>query len=242
MPCDDLSRTQLLLDGELEGQDARAAEAHLETCAECTALAADTRAIRGAVQGQATRYSAPDLLRAKVRRDVMAPGTARRFFWLGAVTGGGVAALAACVAGLLLFLPPSAETLADKITDSHVQALMNGPLIQVASSDHHTVKPWFAGKIDLSPAVEDFTAQGFALRGGRLDRADGYPAAVIVYGHDKHVIDLYVWHGSRAAESATRHGYHVISWQAGDLDYSAVSDTDMKELGEFVRLVKAERE
>jgi anti-sigma factor (TIGR02949 family) len=242
MPCDDLIRTQLLLDGELEGEDAQAAQTHLQSCAECSELAADMQGIRDAIRNHATRHQAPELVRARVRRQIREHGTPPRAFWTGAVSGAGLTALAASLAALFLFLPRSGETVAGGIADSHVEALMHGPLIQVASSDHHTVKPWFAGRIDLSPPVQDFRGEGFALAGGRLDRAGDAPAAVVVYRHGKHVIDLYVWHGRRAAESATRHGYHVISWQSGDLDFSAVSDTDPRELAAFVRLVKAERE
>lgn len=242
MTCPDLDRTQLLLDGELNGEDAHAAEAHLQSCAECASLAADTHGIRDAIHNHATRHHGPELLRARVRREIREQRSTPSAFWTGAFSGAGLTALAASLAALVLFLPPSGETIAGSVADSHVAALMKGPLIQVVSSDHHTVKPWFAGKIDLSPPVSDFRAQGFALKGGRLDRADSYPAAVLVYGHGKHVIDLYIWHGSKAAESATWRGYHVISWHSGDLDYSAVSDTDVNELDKFVRLVKAERE
>jgi anti-sigma factor RsiW len=242
MPCDELIRTQLLLDGELEGEDAHVAQAHLQSCAECASLAADMQGIRVAIRNHATPYQAPDLVRARVRREIRDQRSTPRAFWAGALGGAGLTALAASIAALFLFLPPSGETVAGSIADSHVAALMHGPLIQVASSDHHTVKPWFAGRIDLSPPVQDFRGDGFALAGGRLDRAGNAPAAVVVYRHGKHVVDLYVWHGRGAAESATRHGYHVISWQSGDLDFSAVSDTDPRELAEFVRLVKAERE
>lgn len=242
MPCDELTRTQLLLDGELEGDDAHVAQAHLESCAECAALAADTQGIRDAIHNHATRHQAPELLQARVRRDIREQRSTPRAFWTGAFSGAGLTALAASLAALFVLLPPSGETVAGSIADSHVAALMHGPLIQVVSSDHHTVKPWFAGRIDLSPPVEDFSGNGFTLTGGRLDHAGDTPAAVVVYRHGKHVIDLYVWHGRGAAESVTRHGYHVISWQSADLDYSAVSDTDPHELAEFVRLVKTERE
>lgn len=241
MTCEDLDRTQLLADNELDGEDARKAEAHVKTCADCTALLEDARALRDAIRSSAKRHAAPELLKARIRRDIAAEAKPARGFWLGAASGVGASALAAALA-LFVILPPSTATLADNIADSHVQAMMSGRLIQVASSDHHTVKPWFAGKIDLSPQVTDFKAQGFTLVGGRLDRVGSTPAAVVVYRHGAHVIDLYVWHGATAAPSATHHGYGVQSWTQGDLDYSAVSDVAPDELHAFVRLVRNTRE
>ncbi|HTQ13037.1 MAG TPA: zf-HC2 domain-containing protein [Rhizomicrobium sp.] len=241
MSCTEHERTQLLADGELSGEDARAARAHLNGCAACAAQFAEIRALGDAVRAGAMRYRAPARVAARVRKAVAAEGAPRRGFWLGAASGVGASALAAALA-LAVLLPPSAETLADRIADSHVKAMMQGPLIEVASSDHHTVKPWFAGKIDLSPPVKDFKAQGFALQGGRLDHVDGYPAAVLVYRHGGHVVDLYVWHGARAAGTATRHGYAVQSWVSGDLDYSAVCDAPPSELRQFVKLVRGEED
>jgi anti-sigma factor RsiW len=159
------------------------------------------------------------------------------------MSGGGVTALAAALM-LLLFLPPAANTLVESVTDAHVRALTQGPLIGVVSSDHHTVKPWFAGKLDISPPVADFKAKGFALTGGRVDEIAGARAAALVYRHRAHVIDLFVWAdiGGRTPAAATRHGYHLMFWKAGDLDYAAVSDADATELAQFSQLVKGERE
>ncbi len=118
---------------------------------------------------------------------------------------------------------------------------MSGRTIQVVSSDRHTVKPWFAGKIDLSPPVHDFAAQGFRLTGGRLDKLGGAPAAVVVYQHGKHAIDLFVWADRRQAlpGNATRRGYNTLSWKRGDLDYAAVSDMQASELSAFAGLVRS---
>ncbi len=121
---------------------------------------------------------------------------------------------------------------------------MQGRQIAVVSSDHHTVKPWFAGRAPVSPPVTDFAAQGFKLAGGRLDRVAGAPAAVVVYEHGRHEIDLFVWadRGSALPDTSVRHGFHAIFWKANDLDFAAISDTQAGELATFVKLVRAEPE
>jgi anti-sigma factor RsiW len=114
----------------------------------------------------------------------------------------------------------------------------------VVSTDHHTVKPWFAGRIALSPPVDDFAAEGFKLVGGRLDKAAGAPAAVVVYRHGGHEIDLFVWadRGAALPAAAVARGYRSMFWKRKDLDFAAVSDTSEPELAKFVQLVQAEPE
>lgn len=164
-------------------------------------------------------------------------------FWLGALGGMGASALATAIT-LFLLLPPSPASLVKSVEQAHVRALMEGRTVMVASSNHHTVKPWFAGRAPLSPPVADFAAQGFALAGGRTDTILGSPAAVIAYRHGRHEIDLFVWadRGSHLPQGGLSHGYHVRFWRSGDLDFAAVSDVDPSELEKFVHLVDAERE
>jgi len=151
--------------------------------------------------------------------------------------------LAAALA-FLAILPPSAADLASAVTQAHASALMTSRQIAVVSTDHHTVKPWFAGRIALSPPVTDFADQGFRLAGGRLDRVAGRPAAVVVYAHGLHEIDLFVWadQGAALPASSLRHGYRAIFWKHGDLDFAAVSDVQAEELEHFSALVRAASE
>ena len=116
--------------------------------------------------------------------------------------------------------------------------------IQVVSSNHHTVKPWFAGRVALSPPVADFAGQGFSLTGGRVEKVDGIEMAVVVYRHGAHEIDLFVWTGAgpQLPDRAVRHGYHLVSWVKGDLSFAAISDVESAEMDEFVRLVRSEPE
>jgi anti-sigma factor RsiW len=173
MSCKESLRTQSFTDGELQGAAADEAERHIETCADCQALVADIADVSDVLRGT-IRHRAPTALRARVAM-ALDRETARRparNFWAGAASGGGITALAA---GLVVFalLPPSAASLTTSVVDAHGRALVSGHTIMVASSDHHTVKPWLAAHAALSPPAVDFSGQGFALVGGRTDEVAG---------------------------------------------------------------------
>lgn len=254
MTCAERLRTQAFIDGELTGAEADAAERHVEGCADCQAFCSEAARISDGVRTLLPRQLAPAGLRRRVEAAIEAEraGATRpdrpertlgRGFWRGAFGGAGITALAAGLAALVI-LPPSAGTLADRLTDAHVRALIQGRPIQVVSSDHHTVRPWFAGRLALSPPVADFAAEGYRLTGGRLDRVAGSDAAVVVYQHGRHEIDLFVWadRGGALPSAAVRHGYHVIAWKRRDLDFAAVSDAAQPELDRFAQLVRTEPE
>src|SRR5208337_663995 len=148
----------------------------------------------------------------------------------------------AVVAGITLFLlaPPLTNPLLDDLVSAHVRSLMPDHLIDVVSTDQHTVKPWFAGHADVSPVVADFAPQGYRLIGGRADYFDRQRAAVIVYQHGAHVINVFSWAKDKRSipQNTTRDGYHLAFWQAGDLEYCAVSDTGWDELLRLVGLLR----
>ena len=146
----------------------------------------------------------------------------------------------AAALGFFLLVPRFANPLLDELLNAHERSLMPAHLIDVVSTDKHTVKPWFAGHADVSPAVADFEAQGYKLIGGRADYLDHQRSAVVVYQHGSHVINVFSWSGSGPSlpDSVTRNGYHFISWAAGDLKYCAVSDTARDELLGLVRLLQ----
>jgi anti-sigma factor RsiW len=121
-----------------------------------------------------------------------------------------------------------------------VRSLMADHLTDVPSSDRHTVKPWFQGKLDYGVPVADFAAQGFPLVGGRLDVLDGKPAAALVYRRAKHVINLFVWPGGHADEHVSQRGYGAYFWSKGDMQYCAISDLNDPELRQFVDLARRE--
>jgi anti-sigma factor RsiW len=251
MSCTELLRTQAFIDGELDGKAAAEAEAHIHGCPECQSFSAAAAELSDVLH-RAVRHRAPAALRARIsaaleaeeRRKVQPfrrAGTSG--FWLGAVTGAGASALVAGFA-FLAVLPPSADNITDSIAEAHTRALMQGQTIQVASSNHHTVKPWFAGRVPLSPPVADLKAQGFPLAGGRVEEVAKTQAAVLVYRYGAHEIDLFVWtdRGSPLPQETTRHGYHAVFWKKGDLDFAAVSDTEPAELQKFAALVRSEPE
>jgi anti-sigma factor RsiW len=258
MSCPERLRTQAFIDGEVADAEAAAAERHIEGCVDCQAFCADAAGVSDAIRASASRHSAPAHLWRRVRASLETEGAddgsellrsarekraSRRSFWRGAFGGAGLTGLAAGLA-VLAVQPPSAATLVDQVTQAHTKALMSGRTIAVASSDHHTVKPWFAGRIDLSPPVGDFPAQGFKLTGGRLDKVAGAPAAVLVYQHGRHQVELFVWsdRGASLPAQGVRRGYHTVFWKKGDLDFAAVSDTAAPELANFVELVRSEPE
>ncbi len=134
------------------------------------------------------------------------------------------------------------ETLADDVLTSHIRSLMPGHLTDVLSSDQHTVKPWFNGRLDFSPPVYDFSGRGYPLLGGRLDYVNGRGVAALVYGRRQHLINVFLWpaadRSAAAPSTRTRQGYHLLHWAAADYTYWVVSDLGLPELGDFAGLLR----
>jgi len=158
---------------------------------------------------------------------------------VGAFSGIGGTAIAASVI-FFVMAAPFTDPLLDDLVSAHVRSLMPEHLIDVVSTDKHTVKPWFAGRADVSPVVADFDQQGYRLVGGRADYFEHQRAAVVVYQHGAHVINVFSWAGNKTAvpRETTRNGYHIVFWRAGNLEYCAVSDTGWDELHGLVRLLQ----
>ena len=233
------------LDGELDAAATAALAAHVADCPGCAELQRELSALSLRLRGEIFPHAAPASLRRALEARLLpaappAPSGFRRRLVPFASFGAG-AAIAACLA--LLLLPRGADPDAELVGD-HIRALQPGHLTDVLSSDQHTVKPWFDGRIDYAPPVEDFSPQGFPLIGGRLDYIGGRPVAVLVYRRDKHLIDLYVWPDGGAPSgpaSEARNGYNVVRWTRGGMTFRAVSDLEAKELGAFAQLWPAGR-
>ena len=245
MRCAESLRLQAYFDGELDALSSAGVERHSEGCGECRGLLDDLNQVRTALRQNLTHASAPPALRARILRALPRLGAARlthwrpRPFWKGAFSGIAGTALAAGLAFFVL-APPIINPVLDDLVSAHVRSLMQDHLIDVVSTDKHTVKPWFAGHADVSPVVADFDQQGYRLIGGRADYFEHQRAAVVVYQHGAHVINVFSWavdqHG--LPKDTTRNGYHLAFWKAGNLVYCAVSDTAWDELLGLVRLLQ----
>ena len=146
--------------------------------------------------------------------------------------------------GLPLGNGAEADVVAREVLTSHLRSLMPGHLMDVISTDQHTVKPWFNGRVDFSPPVNDFAADGFRLVGGRLDYLDGRPVAALVYQRRKHIVNVFVWpaaDGSQSAVEITAHdGYNLLHWRRGGMNYWMASDLNAQEMGDFAHLLHGE--
>jgi anti-sigma factor (TIGR02949 family) len=171
-----------------------------------------------------------------------ARGQSTPSFGRGLLTGAGGGLLAAVLAFFLIspYVVSPRSALLDDLVNAHVRSLLPSHLVDVESTDRHTVKPWFAGHVDVSPAVYDFADQGYRLLGGRADYFEHQRAAALVYQHGPHVINVFSWEGEGALPAdTTRNGYHLAFWKDGNLRYCAVSDTGWSELSKLVSLIRA---
>jgi len=246
MTCDEVLRLiELDLDGELGVERAAEVDAHVQTCAACRGLADSRGREREALRAKLPRYAAPPDLEARVTaalRSAERPRAVRgRSFgasWLaaawvlGAVLGGGVTYRAA--------RPRSEGVTSHDMLTSHLRSLISEDrMVDMASSDHHTLKPWFAGKIDFSPPVLDLASAGFPLVGARIDYVAGQRVAVLVYRHGGHIVSLFVNRGAPpSAGVRSEQGYSVLGWSEGGLDFTAISDAAPDELTLFARLFR----
>ncbi len=235
-----------LADGELDAAKSLELERHVSTCTACAAEKNSLHLLKAALRQPGLRYDAPDSLRNSVRQMARRPGNETRpslsqslLLWKS------VAFAATGLALLAILVRPVGVSERDQLLNeavaSHVRSLMADHLTDVASSDQHTVKPWFNGKIDFAPDVKDFAAQGFPLIGGRLDYLDGRAVAALIYQRNKHFINVFVWPTAdterRAPSVEKRRGYFIVNRQFNGLQYSLVSDLNQKELEALANLI-----
>ena len=250
MTCQDVERLlDAYVDGELDVEHALAVETHLAGCPACTSRLEALHAVSRAVKS-APYFTAPDGLAARLRPTAMPvsvglPIRPRRSVpaWLLAA-----ASLAIVAAGILFEVRWMGGTAVDRqagaVIDRHLASLMADHLMDVASSDRHTVKPWFAGRIEFSPLVVDLAADGFPLKGGRLDYVDGHAAVALVYTRGQHVINTFIWPTSDADAAARPtddpRGYHLVHWTQHGFSWWVVSDLAPADLQTFAVKLAAE--
>jgi anti-sigma factor RsiW len=238
------------VDDELDVAHSLGVEQHLETCPACARIVANQEKLRSAIQANNLSYDPPPAFDARIEsalRDIVEPPTPKAVSvkpparpragwpWIAAAA----AILLALVLGpkLPVGRAPASETLlSQEVLDSHLRSLMPGHLTDVESSDRHTVKPWFNGKLDFSPPVADFASDGFPLVGGRMDSINGRSVAALVYGRNKHFINVYLWPSSERASppvSYSLQGYNLMHWTGGGFAWWMSSDLNPAELGQL---------
>jgi anti-sigma factor RsiW len=235
-----------LADGELDLTRSLEIEAHLQQCQSCTMARNEIRDLGYLMKDASLRFApAPGFekrLRSAVRREANEkPVTHVWWRWVAAAS---LAVLVLAVGTVVVILNrPASDTLvAQEVVSSHVRSLMVQHLTDVPSSDQHTVKPWFDGKLDYSPPVKDLAQQGFELKGGRLDYIDNRPVAALVYQRRQHFINVFVWPAKSSSKAVTQasvsQGYNLIRWANAGMEWWAVSDLNLAELQQFVQMLQ----
>lgn len=248
MSCE---RTEELIhayvDGELDMVNSLDIERHLNECQICSKSYAALLALRSAV---GSVYHAPPAqlhqrVASVVNRNLKPRSRSRTISWQWVAFACSFVLLNFLSWGVfhLLSRPSADDVLAHELVASHVRSLMADHLADVPSSDQHTVKPWFNGKLDFSPPVIDLDDQGFTLVGGRLDYVNDRPVAALVYQRRKHFVNLFIWpetnDSDHSGTTTTVQGYDVVYWRQSDMNCWAVSDLNMEELKEFTQLLKS---
>jgi anti-sigma factor RsiW len=243
------------LDGELDLVRTIEMEAHLKTCPACAQELENLKALRAALQRNSLAYAAPAALRERIQSSLRASSRAEvresRIKWpsLNMWQLAGAFALLALISisgwqlTARLRTPSGDQQIAAEVFASHVRSLEGNHLMDVISTDQHTVKPWFDGKLDFSPPVEDLASDGYPLVGGRLDYLENREVAALIYQRRKHLINVFVWPNPTGSSSTqaieSRQGYNIMRWASGGFQFWAVSDVNAQDLADFVRLLQA---
>jgi anti-sigma factor (TIGR02949 family) len=250
MQCDECrDALNAYVDGELMPEEAEEVRRHLPACEECAAQHDTLVAVSRRVKAGLQRHQAPDVLKARIRNalahpsEFEAPRRQRSVPWPTLIAAGLVLAVVSAGGSFAIARRGApAPAMAEQVLSSHIRSLMPGHLTDVTSNDSHNVKPWFNGRLDLSPTVPRLDTAGFPIVGGRLDYVGGRSVAVVVYSRRQHVINVFSWPtvggAAEPARVSIEKGYHLVRWSAGGVEYWAVSDLNVPELEQFVSLFR----
>jgi len=253
MECNEsLSLMSAYVDDELDSSSAIRFATHLAGCPACTLAYEEMQELHTTIKTHGIRYTAPSHLRHRIQSALPRDPTPARkpaklpWAWINFGVATAFSAAFAVTLALYMTVPSEADRFEQEIVASHARSLMADHLADVASSDQHTVKPWFTGKLDFSPAVYDLAQQGYPLIGGRLDYLDGRAVAALAYRHHRHVMNLFVWpdksHRDLPLQISSRQGFQLMHWTKAGMRYWAVSDMNAQDLVEFERLFVAQIE
>jgi anti-sigma factor RsiW len=247
MSC--LSKLDSYVDNETDAADAAAILVHIQGCGSCRSAIEETDTLSATLKKNLPYHAAPPELTEKILLSLKQDNPSVRptvhrgagSWWRWTLPGTSAAMLALSLT-LFLLSPSVEDMLADEVVAGHVRSLMEQHMTDVLSSDRHTVKPWFAGKLDFTPPVHDFKEQGYELVGGRLDYLRHQTAAALVYRHKKHIINVFIAPASpRSTDAAvhyiSRRGYNLTLWQKDGLSFEAVSDMSSDELKTLCSLI-----
>ena len=240
------------LDGELDLANALEMERHVNECDSCAKSCDDVRELRFAVRSASPAFKAPANLwesvkpfgnNGSIQIQYERPEPRRHFSWINWAFPTAIAAVVAWMLFTTVATNSSNHRILNEIASSHVRSLQANHLMDVASTDQHTVKPWFDGKLDFAPPVINLATNNFPLVGGRLDFIAEHPVAALVYQRDKHLINLFVWPvASQNATSDKFHverGYNILHWETAGMTFWAVSDLNRGELEKFEHLLRS---
>jgi anti-sigma factor RsiW len=232
-------------DGELDAAAILELEKHIHDCPACALAWRNAQGLKKALKQDALFFTAPKELRRAIKAELRSQIETKSFWifgnwnWLTAATTGVATACLALLLTMTLTRPSVQQQFTQEIVSSHIRSLMANHVLDVVSTDQHTVKPWFNGRLDFSPPVKDLAAQGFPLIGGRLDYLGGRNVAALVFQRHKHLINLFIWpareRDSKPASFTPIQGYNLIHWSEAEMTFWAVSDVNEKELMEFVQ-------
>lgn len=237
------------VDEELDLATQVSLDTHVQSCPECTAKLQALQSIRTVLRDSTLSYRAPAALQTRIQQQIRKQSVPRFFtspIRYGIAASWVLIAVVSWQAALFVAAPSVTDLHQHEVMTNHVRSLLADHATDILSSDRHTVKPWFVGRLDFSPVVVDLTVHGFPLLGGRLDYLGGRPVAALVYTRRQHVVNVFIRPRDPHTINTTprrdpvslaaQHGYNLVTWQDGDADYWAISDLNRKELEEIAGL------